>query len=76
MVRTAAPSPARQSRAVLSADPVASNWPSGEKRTARTQSVWPLMTLSAEPSETFQSRAVVSSEPEASVWPSGENAIV
>jgi hypothetical protein len=61
-------------RTLLSAEPVYRVWPSDEKRTTRTQSVWPFKVRIGLPSETRHSRTLTSSEPEASVWPSGENA--
>ncbi len=76
IVRRAAPSAARHSRAAPSAEAEASRVPSGEKATPLTSAWWPCRVRSRAPSATRYSRTTPSAEPTASAVLSGEKATV
>src|SRR4051812_29714199 len=59
---------------VLSSEPDAIHWPSGEKATALTQREWPRSVFSRPPVVASHNLTVQSREPDAIHWPSGEKA--
>jgi hypothetical protein len=69
------PDSASQTRSVLSPDPDTIFFPSGEKATDVTDSVWPSNgPRMLDPDSASQTRNVLSCEPDTSFFPSGEKA--
>ena len=68
------PVSADQSRTVLSKDPDATSFESGENATDLTQPSWPSSVCCNVPVSADQSRTVLSKDPDATSFESGENA--
>jgi hypothetical protein len=73
-MRHATPVVKSQSLTVISSDPDARVWPSGENATAQTIFEWPMSVQRVTPVVESQSLIILSSDPDARVSPSGENA--